>query len=340
MVQIYNEALKLSQRLALLEQLGAYLLENSSELQSAKENANRSNSWFEPPFTDLAIHSIATEFLKLEKLEQWIAGYPIYDTQQTPKTVGLTMAGNIPLVGFHDWLTLFISGHKQRIKPSSKDEILISHIMDTLIKWEPAVADFMKMDSTLRGCDAYIATGSNNSARYFEYYFANFPHIIRKNRTSLAVLSGEETPEMLDALADDILLYFGLGCRNVSKLMVPENYNFEILLKALLKYEWMKDHHKFRNNFDYNLSLHLLNNQYYMTNDVVLLIEKDSLFSPISQINYTFYNPEQTLKINLPNEDSLQCLCGAGGMAFGEAQRPTLIDYADGVDTLQFACSL
>jgi len=339
-LQIYNEALKLSQRLALLQQLGWHLLKNDLELQSAKENANRQNSWFEPPFTDLAINNIATEFLDAEKLENWISAYDIPKIQVTPKTVGLTMAGNIPLVGFHDWLTIFISGHKQRIKPSSKDEILISHIIQTLVKWEPAVANFMKIDYTLKGCDAYIATGSNNSSRYFEYYFAKYPHIIRKNRTSLAVLSGKETPEMLEALADDILLFFGLGCRSVSKLMVPENYNFEMLLKTLKKYEWMKDHHKFRNNFDYNLSLHLLNNQFYMTNDVVLLIEKESLFSPISQINYTFYNPLQAVNVALPSEDSLQCMCGEGGVPFGQAQRPSLSDYADGVDTMQFACSL
>ncbi len=340
MPQIYNEALKLSQRLALLSQLGTHFLENGSELQLAKEKANRNNSWFESPFTDLAIQSIATEFLNLQKLEQWVGAYNVPETQADPKTVGLTMAGNIPLVGFHDWLTLFISGHRQRIKPSSKDEVLIQYIIDTLTEWEPATANFMKTDGALPGCDAYIATGSNNSARYFEYYFARFPHIIRKNRTSMAILSGEETPEMLEALADDILLYFGLGCRNVSKLMVPEGYNFEPLLKALLKYEWMKDHHKFRNNYDYNLSLHLLNNKYYMTNNVVLLIENEPLFSPISQVNYSFYPPDKASAIALPDNESLQCLCGINGMPFGQAQRPGLNDYADGLDTLQFACSL
>lgn len=340
MVQIYNEALKLSQRIALLSQLGTHFLENGSELQNAKEKANRMNAWFEPAFTDLAIHSIATEFLDLQKLEQWVEAYEVPETQASPKTVGITMAGNIPLVGFHDWLTIFAAGHKQRIKPSSKDEVLIQYIIDTLTQWEPAIANYMKTDSALPGCDAYIATGSNNSARYFEYYFARFPHIIRKNRTSMAILSGEETPEMLEALADDILLYFGLGCRNVSKLMVPEGYQFESLLKALLKYEWMKDHHKFRNNFDYNLSLHLLNNKYFMTNDVVLLIENEPLFSPIAQVNYEFYPKDTASAIALPDKDSLQCLCGTKETPFGKAQQPSLTDYADGVDTMQFACSL
>lgn len=331
--------MKLQERLSILCRLGVYLKENGALLQQAKHRAYAQNRWFVPQFIDLAIENIVHQFLDREKLETWASQYNVPDKNDNPVLVGVTMAGNIPLVGFHDWLTIFLAGQRQAIKPSSKDEILIKHIIETLVSWEPAIADLMHFSERLTGCDAYIATGSNNSGRYFEYYFGKYPHIIRRNRTSAAILSGHETPQELENLADDILQYFGLGCRNVSKLYVPANFNFEPLVHSMGKYIWMKDHDKFRNNYDYQLSLLILNNKYYMSNEMLLLVESKELFSPIAQVNYEFYD-ETPENITSQNKENLQCLCGTSGFSLGSAQIPSLMDYADGVDTMTFALSL
>ncbi len=250
------------------------------------------------------------------------------------------MAGNIPLVGFHDWLCVFISGHKALIKPSSKDQVLIKHLLEKLNEWNADAATFSEFSEMLKGCDAYIATGSNNSSRYFEYYFKKYPHIIRRNRTSVAVLTGKETNEELEKLADDVYLYFGLGCRNVTKIYVPEEYDFIPLLEAFRKYNYLADHHKYKNNYDYNLALHLLNKKYYMTNGSILLIEDAPFFSPISQLNYEFYNDRNILQNLLKQNSDLQCIVGKDFTAFGESQSPVISDYADGVDTLHFLSKL
>jgi hypothetical protein len=273
--------LKLQERISILSRLGAYLKENGALLQQAKQRAYVQNRWFVPQFIDLAIENIAYHFLEKQKLEAWASQYNIPEKTENPALVGVTMAGNIPLVGFHDWLTIFMAGHRQAIKPSSKDEILIKHIIEILVSWEPEIAYLMQIAERLTGCDAYIATGSNNSGRYFEYYFGKYPNIIRRNRTSAALLTGNETQQELENLADDILQYFGMGCRNVSKLYVPLHYNFEPLVHSMEKYSWMKDHDKFRNNYDYQLSLLILNNKYYMSNEMLLLVESRELFSPL-----------------------------------------------------------
>jgi len=332
--------LKLQDRISLLYQLNVHLGENDSPLEEIKYHANRQNGWFVPDFMNLAIENIRKNFLQPEKLEALANHYQVPQFQENPKTVGITMAGNIPLVGFHDFLTIFLSGHRQRIKPSSKDELLIKYIIGFLASIDPRVNEYVALSERLKGCDAYIATGSNNSARYFEYYFGKYPHIIRRNRTSAAVLTGNESSEELDLLADDMLLYFGLGCRNVSRLFVPGKYDFVPLLRTLNKFSWMKDHNKYRNNYDYQLSLYILNNRYYMSNDAVLMVEDDGLFSPISQVNYSFYDDDKVPETNYFPLEYLQCLCGGDGIAFGQAQSPSLTDYADGVDTMAFALQL
>ena len=188
----------------------------------------------------------------------------------------------------------------------------------------------------LKGLDAYIATGSNNSARYFDYYFGKYPSLIRRNRTSIALLEGNESPEELSALADDVFLYFGLGCRNVTQIHVPENYDFVPLLKSFGKYQWMADHNKYKNNYDYRLSLAILNKLFYMTNDCVLLLENESPFSPISVLHYQFYK-----EFSVPAMDeNLQCMIGRQGLPFGKSQEPALTDYADGADTMKFLQTL
>ena len=240
--------MKVDQRIDLLAQLGEYCVSAAPALAAAKRQAQAVNGWFTPEFIDLALHGIATEFLQKDKLLDWAEKYRLADEPVRapdkaahPRTVGVVMAGNIPLVGFHDFLCGFISGHRQLIKPSGRDEALIRHLAEWLTAASPGTAASPAADERigfaerLNGCNAYIATGSNNSARYFEYYFGKYPHLIRRNRTSVAVLTGEETTRDLERLADDVYQYFGLGCRNVTQLYVPENYDFLPLLETFPK---------------------------------------------------------------------------------------------------------
>ena len=325
----------LKERLSLLERLGEYLRDDK-EWSEVKNKARQENGWFTESFTDLAVSNIITEFLDAGKLKEWIKDYDVPEIRSNPKLLGIVMAGNIPLVGFHEFLCGFVSGHNMLIKRSSKDGVLITHIVDQLAKWDERTNETVVFSEQLKKCDAYIATGSNNTGRYFEYYFKNYANIIRKNRTSVAVLTGKETADELDKLSDDLLLYFGLGCRSVSKIYAPASYNFEPLLNALNKYKWMEDHQKLKNNYDYNLSLLLLNHQYYMTNGTVLLVENEGLFSPISQVHYEYYDTTIPDDLLTKYSDKIQCVIGSDYTRFGKAQSPALSDYADGVDTMQF----
>jgi hypothetical protein len=209
-----------------------------------------------------------------------------------------------------------------------------------LAEWDEEVNELISFAEMLKNCDAYIATGSNNSAGYFEYYFGKFPHIIRRNRTSAAILTGNESTQDLLNLSDDVYLYFGLGCRNVTKIYVPKNYDFVPLLNAFRKYNYLADHHKYKNNYDYNLALHLLNKKYYMSNDSILLVEEARLFSPISQLNYEFYEDKTETLASLNGNEDLQCRVGHGFIPFGQSQLPAVDAYADGKDTLAFLSKL
>ncbi|MES2646576.1 MAG: acyl-CoA reductase [Bacteroidota bacterium] len=328
----------LEERLNLLARLSQYI-QQDEEWNDIKIKANQENGWFVEQFTNLAISNILKQYLDAEKLIDWIKKYDLPQTRKNPSSVGIVMAGNIPLVGFHDFLCGFVSGHNMIIKRSSKDSVLITHIVTKMTEWDKRVGESVVFSEILKGCDAYIATGSNNSGRYFEYYFKNYPSIIRKNRTSVAILTGEESQEDLANLAGDLLLYFGLGCRNVSKLYAPESYDFIPLLAAMKPFQWMDDHQKFKNNYDYNLSLLLLNNQYYMTNGIVLLVENPAIFSPISQINLEYYKGHPPINFT-HHEHELQAIVGRDYTPFGQAQSPSISNYADGVDTLQFLSSL
>ncbi len=333
--------MKLLQRIHLLVKLGQYLDSNDPSWQKAKEKAYAENAWFLPEFIDIAVKNITGQFLQEDILSKWVARYPdISDEDTTRITVGLVMAGNLPLVGFHDFLCVFISGHAVRIKPSSKDEVLIRHLADKLISWEPSLSARISFESMLKGCDAYIATGSNNTGPYFNYYFGKYPNLIRRNRTSVAVLTGTESDEQLQSLADDVYLFFGLGCRNITKIYVPEGYDFGPLLKAFGKFDYLAEIHKYKNNYDYNLALHILNNRAYMSNKSLLLVEESSLYSPVSQLNYETYQSADEVLQSLKNNPDLQCLVGIGGLPFGKAQRPGIDDYADGEDTMAFLLKL
>ena len=330
----------LQERIMLMGRLGQYMLGNEEEWEAIKERAYRENQWFIPEFIEHSVQNIALNFLNPSFLQQWAAGYAIPPVQAIPKTVGLVMAGNIPLVGFHDFLCVFISGHSVLIKTSSKDEILIKHLVKKLYEWDNTIQDSVSFAERLNGCNAYIATGSNNSSRYFDYYFGKYPHIIRRNRTSVAVLDNTETKTDLEGLAKDIQLYFGLGCRNITKLYVPVDYDFIPLLAILKQYEYFIDYHKYKHNFDYHLALLIMGNKYYMTNDAVILTENPSPFSPVSQVHYEFYTDKQAVTEALVNNEDIQCIVGHGFVPFGKAQSPALTDYADGVDTMAFLAGL
>ena len=333
------------QRIDLLVRLGEYCLSAAPGWEAAKQRAHAQNGWFIPEFIDEAVRQIATQYLQREKLEAWARSYGLDEELESPKTVGLIMAGNIPLVGFHDLLSIFVSGHRQLIKPSSRDEVLIRHLVDQLIEIDGRVAGHIAFAERLNGCDAYIATGSNNSARYFDYYFGKYPNLIRRNRTSVAILTGEENQEELAALADDVNLYFGLGCRNVTQIAVPEGYDFQPMLEMFKKYQFLADLAKYKHNFDYQLTLLILNKKYYMTNGSILLTEDAAPFSPISVLHYVYYRPGETPAVleamgeDAPNQEAsrdIQCVVGRWFTPFGRAQQPGLADYADGVDTMSF----
>ena len=327
--------MNLQERILLLIKLGNYLKSNDGNWLDTQVLAEQKNGWFTREFLEKAAGNIADNYLKEDKLRQW-AGYYKLDDNIQEKCVGIVMAGNIPLVGFHDFLCVFITGHKQMIKMSSKDDVLLKHLVKVMAGWNSKVNGKVIFAEMLKNCDAYIATGSNNSSRYFEQYFGKYPNIIRSNRTSVAVLNGSESTEELEKLADDMHLYFGLGCRNVTKIYVPENYDFIPIIKAFDKYQYFSDHHKYKNNYDYQMYILLLNGKYYMTNGSTLLTQNESFFSPISQVHYQFYTSPEGMQQSLQSNRELQCIVGHSNVPFGQAQNPGLFQYADGVDTMAF----
>lgn len=331
--------MNLAERITLMVKLGEYLMEDSDELKSVKQKAFEQNKWFTEEFINFSFKHTSTHYLNRGKLESWIHHYHI-DDNISPKKIGIVMAGNIPLVGFHDFLSVFITGHHQAIKLSEKDDVLLKHLIEKLVMWNPKVANVIDVASLLKDCDAYIATGSNNSARYFHLYFGKYPSIIRSNKTSVAVLTGDETLGQLTSLSDDVFIYFGLGCRNVSKLFVPENYDFEMLINAFKKYSYFADITKYRNNYDYNLALFIMNNKFYMANDCIILSENESVFSPVSVLHYSFYKNEKNVFEELNQNENIQCIVGQGNVPLGKSQEPGLFDYADGIDTMQFLLTL
>ena len=329
--------ISLSQRIDLLFELGTYMSQNSIEWMDAQDRAVGANAWFTPAHVSLAVENITDQFLQKDKLQQWLANYTL---PNEAKTIGIVMAGNIPLVGFHDFLCGFLSGHHLLLKLSSKDEVLMKHLLDKLTEWEPEVANQVIIAERLNNCDAYIATGSNNTARYFEQYFGKYPHIIRKNRTSVAVLDSTETDEELALLADDVYLYYGLGCRNVTQICVPRDYDFARLLNIFNKHNEYADLNKYKNNYDYHLAIYLLNRIPYMSNESLLMVENDMPFSAVSVLHYKYYDNKAELITQLESSIDIQAIIGKGFVPFGDSQKPALSEYADGIDTMAFLCEL
>lgn len=310
---------------------------NNTLLNEAKSEAYRQNAWFLPEFIDQAILQIKEQFLDQSALEAWTASYPSISNKATNLKVGIVMAGNIPLVGFHDLLSTLIAGHTAIVKRSSKDQVLMDFIIKSLIHIDPKFEAQILVQEQLKNCDAYIATGGNTAGNYFEYYFGKFPHIIRKNKTSIAILDGSETLSELAALADDCMLYYGMGCRNVTQIWVPEGYDFIPFLNALKKYNYLLDQHKYKHNYDYQLALLMMGKKLYMDSGGVLISENPSPFAAISQIHYQQYKLGAMPTLNM---DEIQCVVGKNQLPFGSLQKPLLAQYADGVDSLAFLSGL
>jgi len=336
-------------------QLGIFLNEfiteefsekNNKLLQELKEKAEASihyNGWFTKENVDFAISQWASA-LEKENLEKWLEAYPI--SEKKPKRVAVIMAGNIPLVGFHDFLSVLISGHKILIKQSTNDKQLLPILVEFLIAENAEFKNHIEFTTEkLENYDAVIATGSNNTSRYFEYYFSKVPHIIRKNRNSVAILTGKETEEELKPLGEDIFRYFGLGCRNVSKLYVPEDYDFDTFFKAMYSWNSIIHQHKYANNYDYNKAVYLMSEYKLLDNGFLILKEDNSFSSPIATLYYEKYSSQEELQQILEKEkENLQCVVSQNlkkdHLAFGKTQHPNLSDYADKVDTLEFLLNL
>lgn len=311
--------------------------------QALITTAYQYNGWFTEENVMKSVAAIA-QMLEKEKLEKWLNTYEAGLTNTTSaKRVGVIMAGNIPMVGFHDMLCVLMSGNVFVGKTSSDDPHLLPALAEVLNFIEPEFKDCMVFtNAQLKDIDAVIATGSNNSARYFEYYFGKYPHIIRRNRNSIALLDGTETEEDLKSLGNDIFQYFGLGCRNVSKILVPLAYNFDNFFKAIFDFQFVVNNNKYGNNYDYNKTVYLMSNVQLLENGFLLLKEDTGLSSPIATLFYEYYTNEQDLMARIQADSPrIQCIVSKrstikGCVGFGKSQHPELWDYADGVDTMRF----
>jgi hypothetical protein len=309
----------------------------SSELNTLIETQHLKNPWFTPGNVRMAVKSIAGE-LTYENLTRWTNSYPALNQTYNAINVGVIMAGNIPLVGFHDFLSILFTGNNLIAKTSSKDSDLIRFITGILCDLNPEFGDRIKFtDTTLSGFDAVIATGSDNTSRYFDYYFGKYPNIIRKNRNSIAVIDGDECAADLEALGTDVFSYFGLGCRNVSKIFVPAGYDFSLMIEAWNKFSALISHPKYASNYDFNKAVYLVNKEKFTDTGFLLIKEDSGLSSPVAVLYFEYFNSQEYAKklshdLNL----KIQCIIGKGFIPFGKAQSPSLWDYADGIDTIEF----
>lgn len=295
------------------------------------------NGWFTPENVRMSIGALG-EWLTEDKLTEWANDRH----REEGKNILIIMAGNIPLVGFHDLLTVLISGNKAMCKMSSDDRRLLPAFATILLNFNPDWKERMQfVHGSAKGFDAVIATGSDNSAKYFEQYFGQYPHIFRKNRTSIAVLNGNESEDELKELGNDIFQYFGLGCRNVNHLMFPEGYKLDTFFEGIFPHGEVINNNKYGNNYDYNKAIYLMNKIPLLDNNFVLLRESQDLFSPISVLHYQFYRTEQDVEQFLGNHTSdIQVVVGSKYEAFGKAQCPSLFDYADGIDSYDWLMNL
>jgi len=320
----------------------------SIEKELIFRKAGNKNGWFTEANCTNACNGILP-WLKPDTLKRWANRYELTDelpNKNSKKNIGLVMAGNIPIVGFHDLLCVLLIGQVAKIKLSSQDDVLLPYLTEILIEIDSRWEKYFSFEERLNHVDAVIATGSDNSARYFEYYFRTIPKIIRKNRTSVGVIMGEENQDEFKAFGKDVFTYFGLGCRNVSKIFIPENFDFGTLLKSFTGFQDIINHHKYANNYDYQKAIRLISNKKIIDGGFILLENSTELVSPISVLYYEYYSNLRQLDemLNL-NKHKIQCIVSAkgwlrGSIPFGEAQSPKVDDYADNVDTMKFLKSL
>jgi hypothetical protein len=327
-----------------LQKLSKFMASPSQQFNNTIESAQHSNAWFTSEEVRKALDSLSS-MLSHKDLVHW---FETIQFTASPKKVGLILAGNIPLVGFHDVLCVLATGNIAMIKMSSSDDKLLPALLDQLIIFEPSIAKHIEYAERLAAFDAIIATGSNNTSRYFEYYFGKVPHIIRKNRNSIAILNGEENLTELEGLGHDIFDFFGLGCRNVSKIYVPKNYDLKHFFEPLEKYQPIINQFKYNNNYDYNKSIYLVNAVKHFDNGFLLVKEDENFVSPLAVLFYEEYNSinevEEKLKLQ---QEQIQCVVTnlelkftKETIRFGQSQNPRLWDYADNINTIHFLQTL
>ena len=352
--------LSLEQRIAAFEKLGRFLSQYKEartdedlqklnkfflkEYHTVIKDAELFNHWFSEDNLHFALEQWSLA-LSEEQLQAWVIDYEeeYFSPRTEAKTIAIIMAGNIPLVGLHDLISVLLAGHKALIKPSSDDAKLIPFVLQMLVAIEKDFAHSLSIaENKMENFDAVIATGSNNSSRYFDHYFGKYPHIIRRNRSSVAILEGDESDEELQALGEDIFRYFGLGCRNVSKAYVPKDFDIQRLFKAFFPFEAVANNNKYGNNYDYNRAIYLMEHIDFLENGFFIIKEDKALHAPVSVLNIERYEDIKMVKKDLEQyTDDLQCIVGKAesldtAVPFGESQKPKLWDYADNVDTLEF----
>jgi hypothetical protein len=333
--------MNIERRITAFAALGDFVLKNPVSLQEIVNKTFIYNTWFTIDNINQALQNIAIEFLNKEKLENWISGYGSKITTHDTKTIAIVAAGNIPMVAFHDILCVLTSGNKLQLKLSEKDQYLLPFLLEQLINIEPDFKELISIQFKLEKFDAIIATGSNNTAKHFAYYFGKYKNIIRRNRNSVAILTGEETKEDIENLGHDIFDYFGLGCRNVSKIFVPEKYDLYSLKDGLTKHIGVNQHNQYMNNLDYQRTLYLMNQTPLIDIDFINIVENNSLHSPISCLHVERYKTLEDVKKNIDEQsENIQCVIGKGYLEFGKSQQPGLSDYADNVDTMEFILNL
>jgi hypothetical protein len=296
------------------------------------------NGWFTEELTRKSFRNLSS-WLKEDILNNWLSNYSY---SENPKSIAVIMAGNIPLVGFHDFLCVLLSGNNVICKLSSEDNKLLPILSKTLIQIQPEFESRITFsDRNLKGFDAIIATGSNNSLLHFKQYFSKYPHLFRYNRTSIAILSGNETKHELSLLGHDILDYFGRGCRNVTHLLLPKGFDLNRFFEAIVDQGEVINNKKYGNNYDYNKAIHLMNQAVFLDNNFLLLKESKVLFSPLAMVYYHYYENEVEVTNYIEeHKNDIQCIVGKNYIPFGKAQCPSLSDYADNVDTMNWLNSL
>lgn len=336
----------LSDRIEALDKLSTFIrAESEGVLEPVIVQSIAENPWFTPESVKRALLSISTQYLSKSELKTWSSQYDIQDDKS--KRVGLVLAGNIPMVGIHDIVSTFIAGHHSIIKYSSKDKVLIKFLIEQLEKIDDRTKGYFTAVERVKDIDAVIATGGSTAATHFHYYFSKYPNLIRKNRSSVAILTGQESTSDLKRLGDDIFTYFGLGCRNVSKVFVPKGYKFDTFYESIIDFQNVIHHNKYKNNYDYSHAIYILGQHHFLTNNFLIVREDPTLGSRISCIHFEQYDNIEDVVTNLKNiEDDIQCIASTSPISnlpftpIGSCQSPALSDYADRVDTMAFLTGL